>query len=90
MNTRDTQGSFIILIWTLIARVKELTRAPIVPIHPRADLVADLFLRPMVCRSMQRRRAEDASLNHRGYRFSSFDNATSLSWSGGAPKTSTR
>ena len=35
MKTRDTQGSFILLIWTLIAKVKDVTNAPVVPIYPR-------------------------------------------------------
>lgn len=73
MNKRDAQGSFIVLIWTLIGKVKELANGPIVLFHPRADVVADLLLRPVVSRSMQRRQAEEASLNHRVYRFSSSD-----------------
>jgi hypothetical protein len=71
MKTRDKQGSFILLIRTLIAKVKELTEAPTVLLHPRDDLVADLFLRPVVCRSMQRRRADEARLSNLVFRYSS-------------------
>jgi hypothetical protein len=78
MKTRDTQGAFISLIWTLIAKVKQITTASSVPIHPHADRAADLLLQPVVSRSTQRRLAEDASLNHQVYRFSSVNNATSL------------
>ena len=83
MKTRDTQGSFILLIWTLILRVKELTRAPIVLLYPRANVVADLFLRPVICRSMQRRQAEEAQLSLRVYRFSSVDCSSCPGTSGG-------
>jgi hypothetical protein len=83
MKTRDTQGSFILLIRTLIAKVKELTEAPTVPIPPRADLVADLFLRPVVCRSMQRRQAEEARVDERVFRYSSVDHATPSCCTGG-------
>lgn len=86
MNRRDAQGSFIVLIWTLIAKVKDLAKTPIVLFHPRADMVADLLLRPLIDRSMQRRLAEDASLNHRVYRFSSVDNETPPCWSGNPTK----
>jgi hypothetical protein len=71
MKTRDTQGSFIILIWTLIAKVKEVTSAPVVSIHPRADLVADLLLRPLIFRCMQRRQAEETRLSQRVFRYCS-------------------
>lgn len=71
METHDTQGLFMIIIWTLIARVKELTESPIVPIHPRADLVTDLFLRPVISRSIRRQEAEDARLRNRIFRYSS-------------------
>ena len=90
MKTRETQGSFIALIWTLIAKVKDVTNASNVLIHPQADIVADLILQPTVFRSMQRRLAEDASLNHRVYRFSNVDNATSPCWSGGPSKLYSR
>jgi hypothetical protein len=73
MNPRDAQGSFIALIWTLIAKVKEVTGS--VCIHPRPGVVADLVLLPVVTRSVQRRQAEEANLSHRAYRFSSVDNA---------------
>ena len=71
MKTRDTQGSFITLIWTLLAKVKDVINANCVPIHPRADVVADLFLRPVVCRSIQRRQAEEARLSNFVFRYSS-------------------
>jgi len=86
MKTRDTQGAFITLIWTLIAKVKEITNAERLPIHPRADLVAALLLQSVVSRSTQRRLVEDASLNHRVYRFSNVDNATSICWNGSSSK----
>ena len=90
MKTRDTQGSFINLIWTLIAKVKEVTNASSVPIHPRADVARDLLLQPVVFRSLQRRQAEEARLSPRVFRFSSVDNATLPCWTGGRSKTSTR
>ena len=77
MKTRDTQGAFISLIWTLIAKVKQITTASSVPIHPHADMAADLLLQPVVSRSTQRRLAEDVSLSYQVYRFSSVNNATS-------------
>ncbi len=46
MKTRDTQGSFIILIWALIAKVEQLTNVPGVSTYPRAELVADLLTAP--------------------------------------------
>lgn len=76
MKTRDTQGSFIILIWTLIVKVKEIANAPIAPVHPRADMLADLLLRPIVCRSMQRRQAEEDRLSHQVFRYSSSHSST--------------
>jgi len=69
MKTRDTQGSFITVIWTLIGKVKELA-ATGVPIPPRADLVADLLLFPVVARTTQRRLAEEARLNGLVFRYS--------------------
>jgi len=90
MNKRNAQGSFIVLIWTLIGKVKELAYAPIVLIPPRAAIMTDLLLRPVITRSKQRRLAEDASSDHRVYRFSSVDNATTPCWSAGALKTSMR
>ena len=71
MNTRDTQGSFIILIWMLIAQVKEITKAPIASFHPRAEVLADLLLRPVIYRSVQRQQAEEARLSQRVFRYSS-------------------
>jgi hypothetical protein len=71
MKTRDTQGSFILVIWTLIAKVKDVTNAAIVPIHPHADMVAGLFLRPVICRSLLRRQAEEHRLNQRVFRYCS-------------------
>ncbi len=95
MNTQDLQGSFITLIWTLIAMVKDITNVDItkadgVPVHPRADMVADLLLQPVVSRSIQRRLIEEARLSPRVYRFSSVDNATPPCWSGRALKSSMR
>jgi hypothetical protein len=90
MNTRDNQGAFITLIWTLIAKVKEIADAPSGPIHPHADIEADLLLLPVVSRGTQRRLAEDATLNHRAYRFSSVDSATLACWNGRALKFSSR
>ncbi len=86
MKTRDTQGAFITLIWTLIAKVKEVTQTERLPIHPRAELVAELLLQSVVSRSTQRRLAEDASLNHRVYRFSSVNNVTPACWNGSSSK----
>ena len=82
MNRQDAQGSFIVLVWTLIGKVKEFIQAPIVPIHPRAEVVADLLLLPIVSRSMQRRQAEEARLSDRVYRFSSVSDSFSSCWSG--------
>jgi hypothetical protein len=76
MKTRNGQGTFILLIWTLIAKVKQLARAPIVLLHPGADLVVDLLLWPLLLRSVQRRQAEEARLSSRVYRFSSLNNAS--------------
>jgi hypothetical protein len=70
MKTRDTQGSFITIIWTLIGKVKELA-ATGVPIPPRAELVADLLLFPVVTRTMQRRQAEETRLGGLVFRYSS-------------------
>jgi len=78
MNTRQAQGSFVALIWTLIVMVKETVNAPAVPISPRASAVADLLLQPVVSRSMQRRQAEEARLSPRVYRFSSAGHASPL------------
>lgn len=86
MKTRDSQGAFISLIWTLIAKVKEVTNAASVPIYPHADMAADLLLLPVVSRSTQRRMAEDACFNHRVYRFSSVDNATPPCYNSGPAK----
>lgn len=71
MKTRDTQGSFIILIWTLIAKVQRLTAAPCVPIYPRADVVTGLLLCPLIGRCMLRRRAEEGRLSQQVFRYSS-------------------
>ena len=95
MNTQDLQGSFITLIWTLIAMVKDITNVDItkadsVPVHPRADMVANLLLQPMVSRSMHRELVEEARLSPRVYRFSSVANATPACWSGRSLKSSMR
>jgi hypothetical protein len=66
-----TQGSFINLIWALIAKIKEVTRAPIVHIHPGAEVVAGLFLVPVICRNTMRGQAEEACLSERVFRYSS-------------------
>ena len=71
MKTRDTQGSFITVIWTLIAMVRECTSRTGAPNHPRAEMVADLLLLPVVSRTMQRRLAEEARLTHLVFRYSS-------------------
>jgi hypothetical protein len=71
MKARSTQGSFIILIWTLIATVKRITAAPCVFVYPRADKVASLLLHPVLCRCMQRRQADEARLSQRVFRYSS-------------------
>lgn len=86
MNTRNAQGSFIVLIWTLIVKVKELTNTPIVLFPTRAGMAADFLLLPVVSRSTQRRLTEDASLNERVYRFSSVSNATPACWRGNSSK----
>ena len=70
MKTRDTQGSFITVLWALIGKVKEVAETG-VPIRRRADLVADLLLLPVVARSTQRRLAEEARLSNRVSRYSS-------------------
>ena len=89
MKRQDGQGSFIALIWTLMATVKQITSRSAL-IHPRADAVADLLLWPVLSRSMQRRQAEEARLNPRVFRFSSVDNATSPCWRSSPPKLLTR
>lgn len=71
MKTQEKQGSFIVLIWTLIAKVKQVTNARCVPIYPRADMVASLLLGPVIFRCMQRRQAEEARLSQRVFRYSS-------------------
>lgn len=71
VKTRNTQGSFIILIWTLIAKVKEIANAPMVLIYPHSDVVASLLLRPVISRCVQRRQAEEARLSQRVFRYSS-------------------
>lgn len=70
MKTRESQGSFIAVIWMLMVKVQELCTAG-VPIHPRADLAAGLLLGPVVSRSLQRRRAEEARFSNRVFRYSS-------------------
>ena len=70
MSTRDTQGSFIRIIWALIGKVKELATNG-VPIPPRDDVAADLLLLPVVTRGRQRRQAEEAHLSHMVFRYSS-------------------
>ena len=87
MNTRDMQGSFIALIST--PTVKEVA-AESVPIHPRANFVAELLLQSVVSRTTQRRLAEDASFDHRVYRFSSVDNETPPCWISSSSKLYTR
>jgi hypothetical protein len=82
MKAQGTQGSFITVIWTLIAKVKEVTGIASVPIHPRVDVVSDLLLQPLVSRSIQRRLVEEARLSPRVYRFSSSDNFVPPGWSG--------
>ena len=71
VKTRNTQGSFIILIWTLIAKVKQIANAPVVPTYPRADIMPSLLLCPVICRCTQRRQAEEARLSQRVFRYSS-------------------
>jgi hypothetical protein len=71
MKSQDKQESLIIVIWALIAKVKQLTNASGVTIYPPAEMVADLLLRPIVCRSIQRRQAEEASVSQRVFRYSS-------------------
>ncbi len=90
MNTQDMQGSFITLIWTLIGKVKDVTNAESVPVPPRADMVADLLLQPMVSRSMHRELVEEALLRPRVFRFSSVDNATPPCWNGNPSKLYSR
>lgn len=90
MNTQDMQGSFITLIWTLIAMVQDITNAERVPLPPHADMVADLLLQPIISRTMQRQLVEEARLNPRVYRYNSADNATPPCWSGSRSKLSPR
>ncbi len=71
MKTRDTHGAFIILIWTLIAKVQRFTEASCVPIYPRADMVTGLLLCPVIGRCMLRRQAEEARLSQQVFRYSS-------------------
>ena len=71
MKTRDTQGSFITLIWTLMAKVKEITNGNGVITYPRADMVADLLLLPVVSRTMQRQLVEEARVSNLVFRYSS-------------------
>lgn len=71
MKTRDTQGSFVGLIWTLIVTVKRLTAAPRVLIYPHVDMAAGFLLCPVICRCMQRQQAEEARLSQRVFRYSS-------------------
>jgi len=71
MKTREPQGSFIILIWTLMTKVQQVCTAG-VPIHPRADSVADLLLRPLVSRVALRRRAEEGRFSNLVVRYSSY------------------
>ena len=70
MKTRETQGSFITIIWTLITKIKEVVAGSVL-IHPRADVVADLFLLPVISRMTQRRLAEEARLSDIVFRYSS-------------------
>lgn len=70
MKTRDTQGSFITVIWELIAKVKEVVAGSF-PIHPRADVVAGLLLLPVISRMTQRRLAEEARLGDMVFRYNS-------------------
>jgi hypothetical protein len=86
MKTRNTQGSFISLIWTLIVTVKRITATPCVLIYPHSDVVASLLLRPVISRCVQRRQAEEARLSQRVFRYSSSPcntpSYTSSFWSG--------
>ena len=90
MKTKYTQGSFITLIWTLEAKVKDVTTASGVPIHPRADMVAHLLLQPVVFRTMQRRLAEEARLCARVFRFSNSGDPVPVGLSGRPSKLFSR
>src|SRR5271157_4917148 len=70
MKTRESQGSFIDVIRTLMAKVQQLSAAN-VSIPPRADLVAGFLLLPIASRSVQRRRAEETRLSNLVFRYSS-------------------
>ena len=87
MKTREMQGSFIALIST--PTVKEVA-AESVPIHPRANFMAELLLQSVVSRTTQRRLAEDASLSDRVYRFSSANPSFSSCWRVDASRSSAR
>lgn len=71
MKTQNTQGSFILLIGTLIAKVQQFAYAPGVPLHPRGVMVASFLLRPLLCRCTQRRQAEEARLSQGVFRYCS-------------------
>jgi len=76
MKTRDAQGSFITVTWTLIAKVKELADAPIVLVPPRADMADGSLLQPMISCSMHRELVKEARLDPRVLRSSSVGNVT--------------
>jgi hypothetical protein len=76
MKTRGTLGPFITVIWELIAKVKEVAAGSF-PIHPRADVVADLLLLPVISRMTQRRVAEEARLSDMVFRYSSSSSCAS-------------
>jgi hypothetical protein len=82
MRTQDTQGSFITLIRTFLAKAKEVSDvAPAastadtgsVPVHPRADVVANLLLLRVLSGKLQERLADQDRLGDRVFRYSSSD-----------------
>ncbi len=79
MRTQDTQGSFITLIRTFLAKAKELSDAAStadtgsVPIPPRAGVVANLLVLRVLSIKLQERLSDQDRLGERVFRYSSSD-----------------
>ena len=79
MRTQNRQGSFITLIRTLLTKAKEVSDVAAnadtqsSPIHPRAEVVANLLVLRAISVRMQERLAEEERLAERVFRYSSSD-----------------
>lgn len=77
MRTQKTQGSFITLIRTFLAKAKEVSDVASnastdgAPVHPRADVVANLLVLRALSSKIQERLAEDDRGGERVFRYNS-------------------